>query len=512
MLPAIHTPLRRALTRALLWLLAGVVAPLASGAQDPDPGLDPVRADVVVMRLEGQLNAGQQALFQRAAARAADWNAVLVIEFDTPGGELERMKQFASAIDKKVKGGLRVIGYVDPDALSAGVWLAIACESLYIAPVGRIGSAQAIQFGPGGVQPAAEKFASAYRAWVRGWAEEHGRNVLLAEAMIDESTEVRRVRIDGVEEIISGKTWSAMVDRGEAPELIELMIAEGEMASLTGSEAVRFGFADGVADDLDGVLAKAGLGGAVVERLAPTRYERALSKLWGMRMLFLFLGLFFLYVELKMPGFGVPGLVSLLCFVVMFTGQYLVGLADVPHIVLAVGGLALVALELFVLPGMLWPGLVGVVCLIGGLLMAQVGPDVSLGSAWDRAILLNAAWQLALTASAALFAIWVLSRFLPQTPVLGRLVLAGGAPTDADALPKPAGAGRGIAVGASGDALTTLRPVGKVRLDGDPAGAEHEARAEAGVIDSGARVRVVEVQATRLIVAEDRPAGGAPDA
>jgi len=61
-------------------------------------------------------------------------------------------------------------------------------------------------------------------------------------------------------------------------------------------------------------------------------------------------------------------------------------------------------------------------------------------------------------------------------------------------------------VGAQGVALTDLRPVGKVRLDGVRAD-DFEARVEGAALDRGARVRVVDVRSGRLVVAAvDLPA------
>ena len=150
----------------------------------------------------------------------------------------------------------------------------------------------------------------------------------------------------------------------------------------------------------------------------------------------------------------------------MFAGQYLVGVADVPHIALAAIGVILVAVELFLVPGMIWPGAVGALCLIAGLLLTQVGQDISLTSAWDRTILFNASFELAATATAALVGIWALSRYLPDTPVLRRLVLAGGGGTAGDAMPEVRSAERTrvARVGARGRATTALRPVRTISM------------------------------------------------
>lgn len=495
------TALLARLAASLTALLLGSIAAEAH-AQVGEPAAPAAPSTALIMRVDGPIDAGHQALFRRAAAEAKSTGAPLIIAFDTPGGELTRMRQFAGAIDSAVSDGVRVIGWIDDEALSAGTWLAIACESLYVRERSTMGAAQAVQLTPTGMVPAGEKIASAYRAWVRGWAESHGRDKLLAEAMIDPATEVRRVRVDGVERLMSGLEWDDLVARGQAPELIGTLVPEGTLLALTGTEAISFGFADAVAESTGSLLSKEGLAGVQLLPLDKTRSEDLLASLHGMRLLLLFLGLFFGYVELKVPGFGVPGGLSILCFAGLFVGQYLVGLADIPHVVLASLGIVLVATEIFVVPGMIWPGLVGAACLVTGLLMSQVGPDLSIGDAWDRQLLFDATFQLVATAAAGVFAIWTLSRFLPQTPVLGRMVLAG-AGGAADAMPEAQDSSRlqSAKPGALGTASTDLHPVGKVALDGDPEGIYHEARVEGGALERGARVTVVAVSAGRLVVA-----------
>lgn len=479
----------------------GTQGKVFSPAQDPDPQAA-ATPEAYVIRIEGSLNAGHQALFQRAVKRAKADDAVLVVAFDTPGGALTQMRQFAAAVDAEVRGGQEVIGWVDTQALSAGTWIAISCSSLYMRTRSTIGSAAAIRLVPGGAEAVEEKIASSYRAWVRGWAEDHGKSPLLAQAMIDIETSVIRVRIDGLEELISGRQWDDLAERGEEPERLGTVVSPTELWALTGTEAIEYGFADAMAESLDEVLSKQGLAGVKYEELPFSRSEEWLSQLWDMRLLFLFLGLFFGYVELKMPGFGVPGILSITAFVVMFTGQYLVGVADVPHIILASVGVLLVAVELFLFPGLIWPGVIGALALITGVLLAQVGPSMSFSSAWDREILFDATFQLAATASAALFSIWIISRYLPNTPLLGRMVLAGTSGSVADAMPEARAPERVLAarVGRRGRATTALRPVGKVDLDGDAPGLEYEARAEAGLIDAGQFIEVVEVHSGRLLV------------
>ena len=185
------------------------------------------------------------------------------------------------------------------------------------------------------------------------------------------------------------------------------------------------------------------------------------------------------------------------------------GLADVLPIVAVVIGLGLVAVELFILPGMLWFGLGGVLLLLYGLIGSNLGPSIDLAYGLDRELALNSAWRTVLFTAAALGAILLLSRFLPDTPVLRGLVLqsTGAESFEAAAMSEASGERANLAkVGELGQALTDLRPVGKVSLDARPE-YDWEARTEGPALDAGARVRVLEVRGGRLVVSAAEEAG-----
>ena len=67
---------------------------------------------------------------------------------------------------------------------------------------------------------------------------------------------------------------------------------------------------------------------------------------------------------------------------------------------------------------------------------------------------------------------------------------------------------RAAEVGATGRALTALRPVGKVRLDAAPE-LEFEARSPGTVVEAGASVRVIEVRASGRLLVEAHEEGDA---
>jgi len=472
-------------------------------------GVEPVRTEgLTLVRIDGALDVGTQALLARALSGAKERGDKLVVELDTPGGEIELMWQLANALLDATEDGVPTVAWIHDRALSAGSLLALACERVYMRSHATMGSALPVQIGPGGLMPSSEdaqvreKLSSALRGEFRGVAEKRGRSGLLAEAMVDPEVEVLEVRVEGIAKLISSRELDDLRTRGVELEFLRTVDARGELFNATGSQAVELGLADGLAESLQELGGKLGLPNAVTTEVPRTRSDDLAAWLATFSPLFLIAGFVLLYLELKAPGFGLAGVLALVSFGIWLFGRYLVGLADIPQVLLIAAGAALIATEVFLVPGTLWPGLLGALAILSGLIwsfgVARIGSEYGL----DREILVDESFRVVSAGFLALLVVWGLSRVLPHTPVLSRMVLAGGASAPAGAMPDAAGKRAGLArVGATGRALTALRPVGKVTLDGDP-GLDFEARAEGAEIALGARVRVTEVQPSgRLVVA-----------
>jgi len=222
-----------------------------------------------------------------------------------------------------------------------------------------------------------------------------------------------------------------------------------------------------------------------------SRSEDVLGNLNRIGALLLVAGLVLGFLELKQPGFGLPGLLALACFALLLLGRYMVGLADIPHLVLATVGVVLIAVEILLVPGTLWVGVLGALALAAGLVLGQVGPNFTFANPLDRALAWDATFELTMAGFGGMLGAWFLSRWLPETPGLRRLVLA---PQVGPATPDT---GARIEPGATGIARTALRPVGKVELDGVP-GLEYEARSAGAALERGTAVRVVESVGGRL--------------
>jgi membrane-bound serine protease (ClpP class) len=483
-------------------LLAALLVPAVTVRAQSEARLAP---GAVKMVIDGPLDLGTLGLLQRAARRAKDeGHELVIVEIDTPGGEVSLMIRFARQLAEARAEGTPITAWVHGEATSAGALVALACDSIYMTSTSRMGSATPVTFGPSGMAPlpeeggVREKVDSLVRSEFRAVAQAAGRSGALAEAMVDAGLEVRLVELDGEELVMSETEWSDARVLGRDPRLVRTLSAPGKLLNLTAREAVSLGMADGIADSLREVLLRSGLSADTpVTNLERSNSEDLLALLARVSPFLIGLGLLLGYIELKTQGFGLFGIGALICFGVVFTGRYFVGLADVPHLVLLVLGAGLIAVELFVLPGQLWPGILGGLLLFGSLIAMELGTDFDFSNAWDRSQAWDAAFRMVMVGAGAVIAALVLTRQLKDSPLLRRAVQLPAAEATA-ALQAPA-----ELVGAFGTALTDLRPVGKITLDvsGDR---EYEAQVEGAALDAGARVVVLASRGGRLILEDAR--------
>lgn len=497
----------------LLWILGLLwLGTSACGRRTEEPteaSTAPETVGVAHVRVEGELDLGNQALISRALRTARQHgDTTLVIEIDTPGGAVDIMWAIQKQLLDAESHGLTCVAWVHHHAISAGSFVVLTCPRVYISSAGSIGSAMPVTIGPNGMEELSpgvrEKEMSILRSQFASIAEKRGRPAALAVGMVDRDVEVRQVKVDGELRLVGGEEWNSLRERGANYEFVRTIKPAGQLVNLTAREAVEFRVADGTADTLDQVIDKLGLRttarvGDVMER---SNSESFVAWLQRLTPLLLLAGLVLGYVELKMPGFGLPGILSIVCFALLLAGQYLAGLADVPHIVAVALGAGLIVVEVFVLPGTLWLGIVGLILVVGGLVLGSLGPGFDFASPMDQRLVVSVSARILVSAAVALIAAMALTRFLPKTPVGKHLILAPSPDVAAfgGAMPESMGDLQARAqVGGLGMVCSDLRPVGKVTLDatGDH---EWEARSTGPLVPRGVRVRVTEVTAGRIVV------------
>lgn len=339
-----------------------LVAALASGSSvEAQPA-----ANARVLTIDGAIGPGTSDYVVRGLAAAADDEvALVVLELDTPGGLDTSMREIVRAI---LASPVPVVGYVTPRgarAASAGTYILYATHVAAMAPATNLGAATPIAIGgapardpaadDGEATPAdedalpadaaARKAVNDAVAYIRGLAEERGRNADWAERAVrrGESASAEAALDLGVIEIIAANHR----------ELLEQI--DGRTI---------------VVDDVERTLETAGL---ELDRRDPDWRTRFLTVVGNptVAYLLMLIGIYGLALEGYSPGALVPGTVGAISLLLaLFAFQILpVNYAGLALVFL---GVALMASELFV-PSF---GVLG----IGGLVAFAFGSIILIDS------------------------------------------------------------------------------------------------------------------------------------
>ncbi len=464
--------------------LATVTAPAAPGPADGAAAAVPTGRRVLVIPVRGAIEPALLYIIRRGALEAESSGArAVVFVIDTPGGRLDA----ADGIMRTILG-MKVPCYslVENDAFSAGALIALATRKIYMTPGSVIGDAMPIMALPvAGAQemPAdlKEKTVSATAALARAAAEQAGHNPEVAEAMIRAEMELKI---------------------GD-----ELIKPAGRLLTLTNEEALRpVGperkplLSAGTVASLEDLLKAEGIVDPQIEELKVTGAERIARWIQMLSWLFLIAGAAGIYIEVKTPGFGLPGILGITALAIFFWGHHVAGLAGYEDLALIVAGLVLLAVEIFI-PGFGIPGMIGTVLLAAGLLltMAERPP----GGGWIptaealRLPLLNVG--LAVAGTVVLGAL--ISRWLPKTEIYRGLVL--GAATSSTT-GYTAAESQAEMDGVRGVAATDLRPAGTAILNGRRV----DVVSSGGFISRNSPVRVVRTEGARIVVESEAPGSG----
>jgi membrane-bound serine protease (ClpP class) len=163
------------------------------------------------------------------------------------------------------------------------------------------------------------------------------------------------------------------------------------------------------------------------------------------------------YLEFKIPGASLPGIISAICFALFFLGHYLAGLAGWEVVALFVLGIVLVMIEiLFFAHSTIVFGVVGVFLMLASLLWAMIDRypgETFFPSARMLAVpLLN----LFLAMGAAAIVITLLARYLPRTSIYRRFALMTSNPPGPSlaGAPRQLATARSLSPGAQGVSLS----------------------------------------------------------
>jgi membrane-bound serine protease (ClpP class) len=480
---------RQARERGFVRLLARSPAELARGLGVAE------RAVVADPSLGGQWKAAQvplvgpitpdavsrlQVQIDRAIAAGAN---LVCLRIDSPGGSPEQSLVLANWLAAVDSAAVRTVAYVPREARGDAALVALACDELVIHPAAVLG-------GEGDAGIVGRKGEAIAEAWRGGVARDRGRSWSLPAALVVPGLEVSRAVQQGTGRVdyFSAAELQARDDR----EQWQLGPAVGVgPIQLDGRRAESLGLATHVVDDFAGLRKAYGLEDDVA-LAEPGWADRLLTALASPELawLLLLIGGAGLYIELKTPGVGFGGFVSMVAFIIYFWSQHLHGTSGWLEVMLFLAGLVCVAAEIFVLPGFGVLGLGGGLLVIASLVLASQSFVLPTNDYQIRQM----QWSLLgiLGAACGVATIGVLLRhWLPSTPVL-RNVLLVPPPDVAEVAEDPS---EGL-LGVEGLTTSRLAPAGKARIGG----AIREVTTDGELIESGRPVRVVQVRGGRLHV------------
>jgi len=527
---------RWAIVISALALAAGFVPDAVVRAyQEREPSDQPSRLGVVVTVKDELTDITVESLQRRVERARAMGASVLILELNTPGG----LVTSAIAIADLIKGitDMKTVAWVNTKAHSGGAMVAVACEEIVMARSSRIGDSQVIMVGPEGAEAVPDALKpKAYTpviAEFRASATLRGYSPILAEAFVVPECEVwwvenkqtgerefvfRNEKINRVGDPASDtsaatspadREWK-LVDKyhdillqRDVPA-VQPVDREDTLLEMSPSLAYAYGFSKGVVSTDEELRSRYQL--TALERFEPSWSESLALWLTSpyVRGFLMIIFLLATYVEFHTAGVGLAGLVALISLGIFVGAPYMAGLANVWEILFIVAGLALIAFEVFVIPGFGIAGISGLILMLVGILASFAPPEPgrtfpiyipSLPETVERLkegiVMLSGAMVVSIAGMV------MLSRYLPKIPFLRQIVPANPTPSQVLIDDPYDGAAR---VGDIGEAVGPLRPAGKARFGEMLV----DVVTQGDFIEAGARLEVVERRGNRVVV---RPIG-----
>ncbi len=489
----------------LLLLPVPLLLLLATGAgAKPSPG--PFRKIAVIQLREGSeehIDPSVKQSVLRRIEQIREWGAdCVVLDIESYGGLVPASIETGDEL-YALGRDVHTIAYVGRKAISGAALLSLSCQEIVMNEVGKIGDCQAVIAGPDGTfVQAPEKIQTTVASAFRTYAEGNGYPVPVVEAMVRAEMEVIRYkkgdrwvyyRSDTTDGLPSARE---IEEQGlEGPETVD---RAGELAMFTARQAIDYGVCSRTEPTLEALLKSISNDSTEILALDWSWSERTSRLLLGWKWLLFLLGIGAIYFAFKMPGTGVPEALAIVAFGLFFGASAIAGFAGPIEMILFLVGVALLVVEIFLLPGFGLAGIAGLACVfvsIGLAAVPETTSDHGLPAPTSDFLLPMAVHFLA-GAAGAIGLAFAGARYLPSLPYFNRLALAPAAPQTGSAAPE---APSHPLLGATGVAETDLRPAGRAKIGG-----EHLDVVAEGFVTPGTKVRVVAVRGNVIVVRPEK--------
>ena len=448
---------------------------------------------VIPIGMESLVRKTKFEFIQRIIKKAEEDKAsAIIFDLNTPGGIAWYTEEIMLSDLQNLS--LPTYSFVNPKAMSAGALIAIATDYIYMHEPSTIGAAAPVM-GNGQDIPEAmlKKVLSDIVSTADNVARLKGHNPAIAKAFIDTKAELT------IELPVITSEGSLNYVNAFTPD------SENDLLVLNAWEATQVIngkkiFATDIASSLEELVKKAKLKGEIVTA-EPLGFELVGDWIVKLAPWLLLFGIAGAYMELKVPGFGLPGFLSLICFGLFFFGHNVAGyMAGYEAIGVFVVGLILVLLELFVFPGILIFGLLGILCIVSSLIYSMVDP---LNLNWDGSVnfselgvllgdpVMNVLIALLGALGVALF----LMRYMSSMPMIRWMVLQE-AQTHGPALKESSDGASSSLIGLDGVAATDLKPSGSATINDKRV----DVISSGEFISAGSEIIVTKQEGSRVVV------------
>ncbi|KAB7709212.1 nodulation protein NfeD [Bacillus aerolatus] len=404
---------------------------------------------VYVVPVHNEVEKGLYAFMKRSFKEAQEHGAqLIVLDIHTPGGAVDAAGEIGKLMDET---NIRTVAFINDRALSAGAFISLHADAIYMVPNAQMGAAAIIdQQG----NMADKKAQSYWRSAMKSAAETSGLDPKYAIAMADPDV--------NIPEYNAGK---------------------GELLTFSSKEALETGYSKATVSRLDEVLQLEKAEGAAVVELKESWAEKVARFVTNPIVVPILLSLasLGLILELYSPGFGLPGSIGLSSLLLFFYGHLVAGLAGYESVLLFIVGAILIVAELF-LPGGI-AGILGIAAVTGSILLA--GDDVR----WMGLSLIIA---MAVAITAMILMVKVLGK---KMKFFKKIILTDSTNSESGYV---SNVNRTELLGKIGITKTPFRPAGTVVIDGE----RIDAVTEGGFLGAEKEVKVVKVEGARIVVRE----------
>ena len=483
----------------LCWFAAIASACLADNIDNknstPEPAASTTPRSVFVIPVKGDVEPGMAAFIARALRdTGSQKDNLIILEIDTFGGRVDSALHIVDSLIHEAPS--KTVAFVTKKAISAGSLIALACNDLVMRPNTTIGDCAPISFSQEGPKMLGEKFQSPLRAKFRSLARRNNYPATLAESMVSADMEVYEIIREGQREFIDAQSFEDL--KQSEKDLItdkKVVVAEGELLTMDDAEARDLGFSRMSAGSIEEMLASMNITNYHITRIEPNWSEKLGSLIGSLAPILLMIGLAGLYTELKSPGFGIPGIVGVVCLALVFFNQYTMGLANHTELLLIGLGVALLGVEVFVLPGFGLAGIAGICCIAFGMILAfqdfvLPSPDMP----WQKELFIDNLTKVLGSGLLAFALSLAIVRYL--IPSLGRVTDGPYLHTSLVDSHADSSEVQKVRIGDSGRTITPLRPAGKMAMGPQVI----DVVSESEFIEKNVDVVINDIQGNRVIV------------